>query len=67
MNKHSSTVNDGLLRLHAKLTALSEIIGASLENGVMLGHDASFGFHCLLCEMADAVQQLKELNEKEEV
>jgi hypothetical protein len=63
MNKNAFTISDGLLRLHAKLTALSEIFGAATENGITIGHDAAFGIHCLLSEMAEQTTRLKELYE----
>jgi hypothetical protein len=65
MHGNNHVINDGLLRLHAKLTAISEIVWASSANGgLTIGSNASFGLHCLLSEMSDEVQRLKDMNEK---
>ena len=64
MNKNSHAINDGLLRIHAKLTALSEIVWASSHDGLNLGRDSSYGLHCMLNEIADEAQRLKDMNEK---
>jgi len=65
MQENSNAINDGLLRLHAKLAALSEIIWVSSTSGSLtIGSDASFGLHCLLSEMSDEAQRLKDMNEK---
>ena len=66
MHIHSNAINDGLLRLHAKITALSEIFGTFTESGITIGNDAAFGFHCMLDEIAAELRRLKDLNEKGE-
>jgi hypothetical protein len=64
-HKTSLEINEGLLRIHAKLTALSEIVWASSENGgLALGADAAYGLYCVIDERADEAQRLKDMNER---